>query len=203
MVKEGKIQLRLGIAVLAIAVLALLLMQYALRDMAVALPGLPAAQAKVAEGVSLAAIDTAFAPASLCDIYSWSMAALDRPVRILGRLHICSGEEQWIPGGTAVPTGLPVLYRYVDSCCPAHAVPAVVELRSLTGQWESEFPQDSWVEASGYFQPTVESGAMPALRVQELSLADSPQQAVEAMFPPSKMAGRCQGSRPEIPYPPR
>lgn len=194
----------LSLAVLVTAGLAFVLMNIALRDVPLRPRILPAAQAKVAKGVSLAALDSAWQNVLLCDLYSWSSSALDRPVRLLGRLHKCNGSEEWLPGAMPPMIGQTVLYRYVNSCCSGHAVPAVLDLHDYSPEQADVCSQDAWVELTGYFTPPTAPGGMPAIRVASLRPASlQPEQAMEQMFPVGIMAARCQGSRPEIAYPPR
>jgi hypothetical protein len=202
--KEGRFQAGLSLVVVITAGLAYVLMYLAAGRVPERPKILPAAQAKVAKGISLAALDSTWQSAQLCDLYSWSSAALDRPVRLKGRLHTCSGSEEWLPAAESPMQGQIVLYRYVNSCCSGHAMPAVVELVELSAGQTGNLPQDAWVELTGRYIPAAAPGAMPGIRVETLSPApELPAQAMEQMFPPSIMAGKCQGSRPEMAYPPR
>lgn len=143
-----------------------------------------------------------FVEARFSDIYTWSSAANGRPVRIKGRLHRCDGTEQWIRGSDKIEEGELVLYRFVVTCCPGHAVPSVVRIEPRTG-FEA-VPQDSWVEISGRLEMGRGPEEMPLLNVDSLrQLESAPVPPAEQLNPPSKMGAPCAGRRPDISYPPR
>ncbi len=142
--------------------------------------------------------------ASFSEVYSWTDAAKDRYVSLTGRLHVCDGTEQWLPKSYEDTTGRAFLYRYVNSCCPGHAVPAVLELQPEQVSLFELPGQDSWVELRGRVLLQGQPGSVPKLLIDEFRpLAEEPADPLEQLFPASKMGAPCQGSRPDVPYPPR
>ena len=139
-------------------------------------------------------------------ISGWTSNTDGREIAIAGRLHICDGSEEWLPRGLDNSVGTPVLYRFVITCCPGHAVPAGIGVQDPTGILAHYSGQDDWVLLEGaYIAADPEApGTVGAIELRNWSpLEEAPQPAAEQLFPPSKMGAPCQGSRPDIPYPPQ